>query len=262
MNVYLVLALCFVPYVLMFVIAKFFCKVKISTCLIASLLGLLSVVPIVILQYIFADVFQVEQKIELGAFFTLFLSCLLYNGLVEEGIKMLCLFGISAKKLQLKEFFVATLLFGMILGCFESATYFLQHLQKTNARGGQLLYDILFLRMFSSDLIHMFCAGLSGLFVWGIKNKKIYVMPLVYAIFIHGIFNFFNYFNGGIQLFAYVAIFFAIIECRVKYVKFATETEETKVLAEETKMPAKTKKSTKSKSSKAPKNVELKEEKD
>ena len=74
MNVYLVLALCFVPYVLMFVIAKFFCKAKISTCLIASLLGLLSVVPIVILQYIFADVFQVEQKIELGAFFTLFLS--------------------------------------------------------------------------------------------------------------------------------------------------------------------------------------------
>ena len=71
-----------------------------------------------------------------------------------------------------------------------------------------------------------------------------------------------NYFNGGIQLFAYVAIFFAIIECRVKYVRFATETEETKVLAEETKMPAKTKKSTKSKSSKAPKNVELKEEKD
>ena len=48
-------------------------------------------------------------------------------------------------------------------------------------------------------------------------------MPLVYAIFIHGIFNFFNYFNGGIQLFAYIAIFFAIIECRVKYVKFATE---------------------------------------
>ena len=175
---------------------------------------------------------------------------------------MLCLFGISTKKLQLKEFFVATLLFGMILGCFESATYFLQHLQKTNARGGQLLYDILFLRMFSSDLIHMFCAGLSGLFVWGIKNKKIYVMPLVYAIFIHGIFNFFNYFNGGIQLFAYVAIFFAIIECRVKYVKFATEPEETKVLAEDTKMPAKTKKSTKSKSSKASKNVELKEEKD
>ena len=59
--------------VLMFVIAKFFCKAKITTCLIASLLGLLSVVPIVILQYIFADVFQVEQKIESANFFSIFM---------------------------------------------------------------------------------------------------------------------------------------------------------------------------------------------
>ena len=258
MNVYFVLALCFIPYVLMFVISRFFCKVKISTCLIASLLGLLSVVPIVFLQYIFADVFQVERKIELGAFFTLFLTCLLYNGLVEEGIKMLCLVGIPVKKLQLKDFFVATLLFGMILGCFESATYFLQHLQKTNSRGGQLLYNILFLRMFSSDLIHMFCAGLSGLFVWGLKNKKIYVMPLVYAIFIHGIFNFFNYFNGGIQFFSYVAILFAVIECRVKYVKFATEAEDSKTLTDATEISAKTKKSTKENSAKKTKKTQSK----
>ena len=130
--------------------------------------------------------------------------------------------------------------------------------QKTNSRGGQLLYNILFLRMFSSDLIHMFCAGLSGLFVWGFKNKKIYVMPLVYAIFIHGIFNFFNYFNGGIQFFSYVAILFAVIECRVKYVKFAAEAEDSKTLTDATEISAKTKKSTKENSAKKTKKTQSK----
>lgn len=223
MNVYFVLALCFVPYVLLFVISKFFCKVKVSTCLIASVLGLLSVVPIIFLQFVFAEVVQVEKKLEMGAFFVLFLSCLIYNGLLEEGIKMVCLFGIPSKKLELKEFFMASLLFGMILGCFESSIYFLQHLQNVNSRGGELLYSILFVRMFSSDLIHTFCAGLSGLFVWGIKNKKFSLMPLVYAIVIHGVFNFFRHFDGGIKYFSYVAILFAIIECRVKYVNFSSK---------------------------------------
>ena len=258
MNVYFVLALCFVPYVLLFVISKFFCKVKVSTCLIASILGLLSVIPIIFLQYIFAEVVQVEKKLEIGAFFVLFLSCLIYNGLLEEGIKMVCLFGIPSKKLELKEFFVASLLFGMILGCFESSIYFLQHLQNVNSRGGELLYNILFVRMFSSDLIHTFCAGLSGLFVWGIKNKKFSVMPLVYAIVIHGVFNFFRHFDGGIQYFSYVAILLAVIECRVKCVKFAAEAEDSKTLTDATEISAKTKKSTKENSAKKTKKTQSK----
>ena len=83
------------------------------------------------------------------------------------------------------------------------------------------MYSLIFARMFSSDLIHVFCAGLGGLFVWGIRHKKNNPMIFIYAVVCHGLFDFFVYFDLWIHWFAVAAVLFAVIECRVKYQKFA-----------------------------------------
>lgn len=202
---------------------------KFSTELFACLFGFLSVLPITFLQFYLMSLIPEQLfsgKTDLSGLFCKFL---VYNGLVEELIKVVMIALIPHKKLSLRAFFAASLLCGLCLGSFESIIYFLQHLSNANRTGAELLYSLIFARMFSSDLIHVFCAGLGGLFVWGIRHKKNNPMIFIYAVVCHGLFDFFVYFDLWIHWFAVAAVLFAIIECRVKYQKFAADSSGAKI---------------------------------
>lgn len=221
MNVYFALILNFLPFFICFFSFKFLLKMKFSTELFACLFGFLSVLPITFLQFYLMSLIPEQLfsgKTDLSGLFCKFL---VYNGLVEELIKVVMIALIPFKKLNLRAFFAASLLCGLCLGSFESSIYFLQHLSNASRTGAELLYSLIFARMFSSDLIHVFCAGLGGLFVWGIRHKKNNPMIFIYAVVCHGLFDFFVYFDLWIHWFAVAAVLFAVIECRVKYQKFA-----------------------------------------
>ncbi len=229
MNVYFALILNFLPFFICFFSFKFLFKMKFSTELFACLFGILSVLPITFLQFYLMSLIPEQLfsgKTDLSALFCKFL---VYNGFVEELIKVVMIALIPHKKLNLRSFFAASLLCGLCLGSFESIIYFLQHLSNANQTGAELLYGLIFARMFSSDLIHVFCAGLGGLFVWGIRHKRNNPMIFIYAVVCHGLFDFFVYFDLWIHWFAVAAVLFAVIECRVKYQKYAAVSSKEKI---------------------------------
>ena len=240
---------------------------KFSTELFACLFGFLSVLPITFLQFYLMSLIPEQLfsgKTDLSGLFCKFL---VYNGLIEELIKVLLIALIPHKKLNLRSFFAASLLCGLCLGSFESMIYFLQHLSNANQSGAELLYSLIFARMFSSDLIHVFCAGLGGLFVWGIRHKKNNPMIFIYAVVCHGLFDFFVYFDLWIHWFAVAAVLFAVIECRVKYQKFAAFSATGKIESEldsgkPKKRVSRTKTSSKRKSEKSSARKEIKADSD
>ena len=228
MNVYFALILNFLPFFICFFSFKFLFKMKFSTELFACLFGFLSVLPITFLQFYLMSLVPEQLfsgKTDLSGLFCKFL---VYNGLIEELIKLILIALIPLKKLNLRAFFAASLLCGLCLGSFESMIYFLQHLSNANQTGAELLYSLIFARMFSSDLIHVFCAGLCGLFVWGIRRRQNNPMIFIYAVICHGLFDFFVYFDLWIHWFSVAAILFAVIECRVKYQKYSALSGEIK----------------------------------
>ena len=212
MNMYLALALCFLPLAILLFVIVYFCKVKIVHALLAALLGLLTLVPISILQ-IYGATYTIFQSANWTA---QLLRAFLISGLIEEAIKMLALFLFPRKNINFKHFFCCALLLGISLGCFESAYYFLQRLQHASNVGANLLYGQIFLRMFTSDAIHLLCSGLSSFFVWSLHRKKIALLPLIFAILVHTLYDFFALYEK-FHFFAYIAIIFAIHECRIRY---------------------------------------------
>lgn len=235
MNVYLALLLNFLPFLLCFFAFKLFLKLSFLHELFVSALGLLVVLPITFMQFYLLSLAPENLFNNTSDLSGLFCKVLVFNGLLEEGIKALAIACIPGKKLSLKEFFASSLLLGLCLGCFESMIYFLQHLASAKASGAELLYGLIFIRMFSSDLIHTFCAGLGGLFIWGLKNKKFDSMAMIYAIVCHGIFNFFVYFNNWIHWFSFAAILFVLVENRVHYIQAFEKLSEKKSVPEKEK---------------------------
>ena len=212
--------LCFVPLLFAFCLFTFVFKLKISHQLLAILLGLAIVFPISVIQYVVptTNVFQ-----NLPIVGTMLKSLIIY-GLVEELFKTIVLVPVLSTKSIKEEYSAIQLLFlsfllGLSLACFESLVYLFDRLQIANNKGAQLLYHHIFLRIFTSDLIHMSCAGLCGLFVISKRynNNKSKISYLFLAILLHGIYDFFAGFQNNLKYFSYFVVLLALIECRVKY---------------------------------------------
>ncbi|MBP3710482.1 MAG: PrsW family intramembrane metalloprotease [Treponema sp.] len=216
MNVYLAIMLCFIPLFAFILLIRFFFNIHFITELTAVLLGLAAVLPISFLQFYISGFAPFASNI----WHTQFLRALFFNGFIEELIKMVVLILLPSKKLSLGKFLLCSLLCGISLGCFESAIYFLQRLQHAHALGAQLVYRQIFMRMFTTDIVHALCAGLSCFFVWGSKNKKVHVLPFIFAVLLHGLYNFFALYDA-LRVFSFVAILFMAIQCRLYYMKFA-----------------------------------------
>ena len=219
LSIILPVIICFIPLIASFFIFLFGYKIKAGFLALAVLMGLIAVLPISIIQFYLPSLNVLLEMPILRAFL---ISLLLY-GLVEECLKCVFLLPLPKKNLSALEFLLLAFTMGLALGCFESVVYYLDHLQMANNRNATLLYGSIFLRIISSDLIHLTCTGLCGLFVFSVRNKKPGASCLFFAIILHGIYDFFAGFQNGLRWFAVIAILLAIVETRQKYLRITDE---------------------------------------
>lgn len=205
--------ICFVPIIIAFIAITIKSQLKVTHELLACLFGLIAVLPISFIQYFIPDLSSHFSSVIL---YSLLQSFLLY-GLVEELLKMVLLLPLPHKNYGAKDFLLLSFLMGLTLGCFESVVYYFTHLQTASNMGAQLLYVQIFVRIFTSDIIHMTCTGLSALFIFSSRAKQRRISPLIYAILLHGLYDFFAGFNSGLRYFSIVVVLLAAVECRTKY---------------------------------------------
>ncbi len=213
MNLYAFLALCFIPLVAGFIVLKILLPhLKVRYCLWSCVLSIVAVLPIAFIQYFVLNL----PVFNTNTFISLMVTAIIFNGLIEETVKMFFLALIPQKKLTLSCFLACCLLFGLTLGSFESVIYLVKRIQETGLpeelKGA---FKLIVMRMFTAVLIHTFCAGLSGLYLWLFRHKRNNVLPFLYAVLLHGIYNFFAAFTTGYRWFSIVAILFALLECRI-----------------------------------------------
>lgn len=213
LSIVLPVIICFIPLIAAFFIFLFGFKIKAGYLALAILMGLIAVLPISIIQFYLPSLNILMEMPVLRAFL---ISLLLY-GLVEESLKCVFILPLPKKNLSAFEFLLLAFTMGLALGCFESVVYYLDHLQMANNRNATLLYGPIFLRIFSSDLIHLTCTGLCGLFVYSVRNKMTKASCLIFAIILHGIYDFFAGFSSGLRWFSVAVVLMAIAECRIKY---------------------------------------------
>lgn len=213
LSIVLPIILCFIPLIAGFLIFAFAFKSNAGHLSIAILLGLAAVLPISVIQFFLPSINILSSMPILREI----LKSLLLYGLVEEILKCVFVLPLPKKEKSAFDFLLLAFTMGLALGCFESIVYYLDHLQMANNRNATLLYGQIFARIFSSDLIHMTCTGLCGLFIYSIRNKHPVITCLLSAIFIHGIYDFFAGFQNALRWFAVTAILLAIAECRLKY---------------------------------------------
>ena len=222
LSIVLPIILCFIPLITGFLIFTFAFKLNAGHLSIAVLLGLAAVLPISVIQFFLPSLNILTSMPLLREI----LKSLFLYGLVEEALKCIFLLPLPKKDKPALEFLLLAFTMGLALGCFESIVYYLDHLQMANNRSATLLYGQIFARIFSSDIIHMTCTGLCGLFIYSIRNKRTTVSCLLSAVFIHGVYDFFAGFQNALRWFAVAAILLAIVECRLKYSSLIQETQE------------------------------------
>ncbi len=223
------IVLCFVPLILAIVLFSTAFKLKLTHQLIAVLLGLAAVLPISFIQYFMPSI----PGLPISPVIRALLKSLLLYGFVEEAIKTLALLPLPHKLYDETNcdspasgrlsFLLLAFTAGLSLGCFESVVYYFDHLQIANSRGATLLYGQIAVRIFTSDLIHMSCTGLCGLFIYSCRNKPGRLSCLVAAVLLHGIYDFFAGFSGGLRWFSVAVVLMAIAECRIKYNSMKTD---------------------------------------
>ncbi len=201
---------CFLPLIVFIsCIALLVKDFKIWRALLASLLGMLTVLPIAALQ----SAINGTKLLNMNSLFGILLSAIVLNGLVEECVKAALLFILpllkDGEKKAKRDFFLCALTAGLSLGCLESFIYLIAGTQRIG------------LRMVTAVVIHTLCSGLGGLFVYSAKTKDLHLLPLFLAVLTHGIYNYFAGFGEGTYYFyiSFVAILFAAIECRVRYTR-------------------------------------------
>lgn len=216
MNLYALILLSFIPPIACFLLFSLLVPgQKIRYCLLSCIIGLITVIPTAFVQYF---VLRKISVFDSNTVISLLITAVIFNGLIEETIKMLFMLILPQKKLTPTVFFTCSLLCGLTLGCFESLIYMINRMQGISIYPEtQTIYELLIKRMFTAVLIHTFCAGLSGLYIWMFKHKSNHIQPFIYAVLLHGIYNFFAGFTSYFYYFAVIAILFAMLECRIWY---------------------------------------------
>lgn len=223
MNLYALLGICFLPAVIFFVLAKMLNKsFEIKYGVWSFALALLTVVLTSFIQFYVLSL----PVFTAYTFASVMITAIVFNGLIEETMKMLFICLIPQKKQVLSAFFCCVILYGLAAGGFESLIYVLKKFQEIQGQGGkEIVTQLLLRRIFSAQAIHVFCAGLSGLYLWGFRHHKKNFMPFVYAVLLHGIYNFFSGFNSMYHWLTFAAILFAAVECRIFYLSAVDKSE-------------------------------------
>ena len=211
--------ICFIPLLASVILFKLKFNIKLLHQLIAILFGLIAVLPISFIQFFMPDFSSGFSSVIL---YSLLKSIILY-GLIEELFKMILLIPLPHKNYSIRDFLLLSFILGLALGCFESVVYYFDHLQSATAKGAQLLYIQIFIRIFTADIIHLTCTGLSGIFIYSIREKNKKISPILWAVILHGIYDFFAGFNSGLKYFSFAVVLLAIAECRIKYKSMINE---------------------------------------
>jgi RsiW-degrading membrane proteinase PrsW (M82 family) len=201
-------------------------KISVVKELVASLAGLLALIPITLAQFLIPGMRLFGQSSAGG----ILLYSIVFLGLVEECFKALLLFIVGAKEEKIGCWFCYSLLAGMIFGCFESVIYFFLNIQTI---GHGVTLNLIYLRMFTAVLVHTLCAGLGGFTVYYFKNIRRNVWPLLNAVLIHGLYDYFVSFDTYVKFFCIIVILSAAIKCRVCFLQI-TEEERNKKSAKRT----------------------------
>ena len=170
MNIFALFALSFLPLIVVFFLFVILVpgQKKVRFGILACILGLFAVVPTSLVQHFILNlpIFTASTVVNL------LVTAIIFNGLIEESVKMFFLSFLPFKKLNLSFYFCCALLAGMTLGSFESIIYVVKKISgATEPLGTQAVLNLLAARAFTSVLIHTFCAGLSGLYLWMFKKK-------------------------------------------------------------------------------------------
>ncbi len=182
----------------------------------AAAAGLLALVPIAIAQFLIPGMRLFGQSRALS----ILLYSILFLGLIEEAFKALSLFLVGGKGERLSHWFCYSLLAGLIFGCFESVIYFLRDIQNI---GHGVTLNLIYLRMFTALLIHTLCAGIGGFTVYYFKNSRKNIWPLLNAVLIHGLYDYFVAYNTPTKYFSIIVILSAAIKCRVCFLRAKEE---------------------------------------
>jgi len=217
MNIFVLFALCFLPLIAVFTIVAFIPKEKeILKYAISCLFGILTIAPASFIQFFVLKI----PAFNSNSFFSILITAIIFNGLIEESFKLGFLFLIPRKKQTIFTYFICSILLGISAGSIETAIYVINSLQKiTLITGTDTALKLIFTRMFSSQALHAFCAGLSGIFIWGCKKELRHLIIFLYSVSLHGLYNFFIAFSTDFRYFAISAIFMAAVECRIWYKK-------------------------------------------
>ena len=208
MILYITLALCFLPLLAGIVFSAV--KVpsfKFSYSVWAVGAGFAALVPIIVIQFVIRRFFNFSP----ASLAAVFLSALLFNGLIEESAKALFLFLLPVKAVPISAFTASALIAGTALGSFEALVYCIAG---TNYSP---------LRLITAVVLHALCSGLSGIFVWTLKNEKARKAAFVSALFCHGLYNFFASFGGFVWWFSIAVLLFAAVRLRYYYTDLKRE---------------------------------------
>lgn len=206
-SLFIAIALCFIPLAAFIVCLVILVEDYVLwKSLVSCFLGIVTVAPIAFLQFVLFGTGLFQAYSLAGVL----VSAIVINGLIEELVKAILLFFIPQIKADKKVFFLYSLTAGLALGCVETFIYLIS---------GSV--NMFALRLVTAVVLHTLCAGLDGLFVFGVRTGQTVFAPVVFSVFLHGVYNYFAGFNTNTIYFylSFAAILFAAVECRIRYTK-------------------------------------------
>ena len=208
MILYVTLAMCFLPLLAGIVFSAVKVpSLKLSYSVWAVGAGFAALVPIIVIQFVIRRFFNFSP----ASLAAVFLSALLFNGLIEETVKAVFLFLLPVKAVPLSAFTASAIIAGTAVGSFEALVYCIAG---TNYSP---------LRLITAVVLHALCSALSGIFVWTRKNGKARAAALVSSTVCHGLYDFFASFNGLVWWFSIAVLLFAAVRLRYYYTDLQRE---------------------------------------
>ena len=211
MNLFASIGICLVPLFLLCIVFLL-CIKNLSSLhlLLALLLGFISIIPVTIIQYLLMNLPIFTSQNLLSVLVITFI----FNGLIEESLKMTTCFCLPFKKMDFSSFLVCGILIGCAFGSFENIVYLLTGTKNIS------------LRFFTSLILHCCCSGLSAIYVWSFKNKTPYLSCFIMAVLLHGVYNFFAS-SEKFWWFSIITIIYGFVRLKFSYEKIAFQDDST-----------------------------------
>lgn len=210
MNLFASIGICLVP-LLLFCVVSLLCVKKLSPLhlLFALLLGLIAIIPVTLVQYFLMKlpIFTAQNLL------SVFVITFVFNGLIEESLKMTTEFFLPFKKMTLGSFVVCGFLIGCAFGTFENIVYLVSGAKNISVR------------FFTSLILHSCCSGLSAIYVWSFKNKEPKIFCFILAVLLHGLYNFFAG-SEKFWWFSIITIIYAAVRLKFSFDRIYQSTEE------------------------------------